>query len=170
MTQKFTKALNIYEIISIVLVIGGLLLLAMTHKVDFYYYNKELITIMLVLCELIIVSIELFLFYLANIKNKLFTIGFYLIELVFIVLVNIKVPFLGLLFLLIFCAVKNTYRILYVDSICVPNRLYNVCKKYGINIKRDYYRKKNVLVSATINNKSRIKKSKNKANVSESYA
>ena len=166
MNKVISKKLNTYEVVA---VLYGILCIYALSLIQSVYY-KELLVYVAIISEVLIVSIELFLFYLANLKNKFYTVGYYLIELFIIIYMNIKVPFIGLLFLLLFSLLKGFYRITNFDSIYVTNRLYNVCKKYGIKIKRDYKKKETVITDSSPKRKTQTGKANSKAGVSESYA
>ena len=89
-----------------------------------------------IICEFSIVSIELFLFYLEEKKYKLFTVGYYILELLLVMVFNILVPFLGLFVMIAFHLFKNTYRFYQVEVIYRRLGYYELCKKFGIKVKR----------------------------------
>lgn len=86
--------------------------------------------------ELVVISIELLLFHLETKKYKLFTIVFYILDLLTLMFMNAHLPFSGLLVIMIFCIVKNAFRIIKVEEIYQPLGYYELCKKYGIKVKK----------------------------------
>lgn len=101
-----------------------------------YKVIQDLIGLVGIIAELVVVSIELMLFHLENKQYKFFTVGYYIIELVCIMFLNAAVPFMGLLVLTIFSIGKNIYRVLNVDSIYKTLGYYELCKKFGIKVKK----------------------------------
>ena len=97
---------------------------------------RRLLSIFGIVCEFIIVSIELFLFYLEEKKYKLFTVGYYVLELLCVMLFNFLVPFLGIFILISFNALKNIYRYFNVEYVYKRLGYYELCKKFGIKVKR----------------------------------
>ena len=135
MDKKLHKNLNIIEISSVLV---GILCIGCAAMLR--YTNTKIITGMLaiigILAEVTVVSIELMLFHLENKQYKFITIGYFLLEVLLIMLVNIKFPFMGLFVLVLFSLAKNTYRIMNVDNIYKFLGYYELCKKFGIKVKK----------------------------------
>lgn len=101
----------------------------------FNIYNILLFVIGMI-AEVGFVSIELILFHLENRTFKFLSVGYYIIELVLVMLVNATIPFSGLVVLTLFSIMKNIFRTLKVDVIYKPLGYYELCKKFGIKVKK----------------------------------
>ena len=140
---------------------------------------QTLLLVVGVLFEVVVVSIELMCFHLETIRYRLFTVLYYLLELVMAVWINIMIPFAGLIVLTTFSIAKNVYRVLFVEKVYRPLGYYELCKKFGIKVKKPSVRKsknavtkKRVSVTST-KSKQKVHSKREKpvdAGTSKSYA
>ena len=139
MDKIIHKKLNIIEASCVLIGIACLLVSATLHfgeTIKFYAFYQDVLGLIGILLEAVVVSIELMLFHLENKQYKFMTIGYYLLELVCIMFSNAAIPFMGLLVLTIFVIAKNIYRILNVEVIYKTLGYYELCKKFGIKVKK----------------------------------
>ena len=133
------------------------------------------------LCEIAVVSIELMTFHLETIKFKFITFVYYVVELLLAMWINSMIPFAGLVVVTTFSVLKNVYRVLSVEKIYMPLGYYELCKKFGIKVKKPTTRRKKTTTTkkrvAVVATKSKAKaKSKTKrgkavdTSTSKSYA
>ena len=139
MDKIINKKLNIIEASCVLFGIVCLLVSATLHfseSIWGYKVIQDLIGLVGMIAEAVVVSIELMLFHLENKQYKFMSVGYYIIELVCIMFANALVPFMGLLVLTVFSIGKNVYRVLNVDSIYRTLGYYELCKKFGIKVKK----------------------------------
>ncbi len=139
MDKNVHRILNTVEIICVLVGIVCICLAAMLRFGETISGLSGYCTVLLlfgIIAEVIVVSIELLLVYLQNVKFRLLSIGYYSIELVTAMLVNAKIPFAGLLVLTVFSMAKNIFRLVKVESLYRPLGYYELCKKFGIKVKR----------------------------------
>ena len=136
MEQKLHKKINIVETVCVLVGITCLFLAAMFRTGEYMYIAKPILGIIGIIMEIVVVSIELMLFHLETIPYKFASVGFYVLELVLTMLVNISIPFSGLLIVTTFSMIKNIFRVLKVEVIYKPLGYYELCKKFGIKVKK----------------------------------
>ncbi len=137
MDKKIHKNLNVIETCCVLVGIVCLLCAAMMHfgeAISSIYTN--FLMIIGIIAEVVVVSIELMFLHLENIKYKIITCGYLILELIAIMIMNAIIPFSGLLILTGFSIMKNIYRISNVELIYKPLGYYELCKKFGIKVKR----------------------------------
>jgi len=139
MDKKIHKKINIMETVLVLVGISCMCLAAVLHFHEgirgFNIYNILLFVIGL-MAEVGFVSIELILFHLENRTFKFLSVGYYIMELVLVMLINATVPFSGLVVLTLFSIIKNMFRTLKADVIYKPLGYYELCKKFGIKVKK----------------------------------
>lgn len=137
MDKKIHKNLNVIESCCVLVGIICIICAAMLHFGENVssLFNSFLLLIG-VIAEVAVVSIELMFLHLETIKYKFITIGYLIMELVCIMFMNATIPFAGLLVLTLFNILKNIYRIFNVELIYKPLGYYELCKKFGIKVKR----------------------------------
>ena len=154
MDKKIHKKLNVIEASSVIV---GIICMAVAAMLRVHTLSiRPLFVIIGSVVELIVISIELILFHLETKKYKFFTIGYFIIDLLLLMFMNAHIPFSGLLVVLVFCVAKNVYRDLKVDEIYQPLGYYELCKKYGIKVKKP--RKARVSASKKVSVSTRHKK------------
>ena len=139
MDKNVHRMLNTIEIICVLVGIVCICLAAMLRFGEAISGLGGYCSVLLmfgILAEVVVVSIELLLLYLQTIKFKFISISYYILELVAVMLVNAKIPFAGLLVLTVFSMTKNIFRLMKVDILYRPLGYYELCKKFGIKVKR----------------------------------
>lgn len=139
MDQKIHKKLNVMETICVLLGISCLCLAAVLHYhmgIPGANIYQILLMVVGIIAEVLVVSTELMLFHLETLPYKFLTAGYYIAELVMIMLMNALVPFAGLLVLTIFSISKNVFRMMKVEVIYERLGWYELCKKFGIKVKK----------------------------------
>ena len=136
MDKNLHKKLNIIETSCVLAGITCMLSAAMMHMGTRLSVLNVLFMMVAVLVEVTIVSIELILFHLEEVPYKALSIGYYVVELVATMLVNATIPFSGLIVLTTMSILKNVFRVLNVDKIYKRLGYYELCKKFGIKVKK----------------------------------
>ncbi len=136
MNKAIHKKVNIVETVCVLVGITCMFLAAMFRTGEYMYIAKPILFTIGIIMEVVVVSIELILFHLELIPYKFASVGFYVLELVLTMLVNTTIPFSGLLVVTTFSIVKNLFRIFKVDMIYKPLGYYELCKKFGIKVKK----------------------------------
>ena len=88
------------------------------------------------LIELAVITIEFMLFYLETFRYRFITIAFFVVEVLVLMFMNAHIPFSGLLVLTAFSIMKNVFRVMKVDEIYRTLGYYELCKRYGIKVKK----------------------------------
>lgn len=137
MNKKLSKVLNITEIVLVLLIISSMLILS---NISFEGLNTELYVLRRILLytsilsEIIIISIELLLFMVYKKNVKYMYIAYTIGELALAVLVNLYIPFSGLLVVGLFSITKGLLRLNYITKI-YNKRLFNkYCKLFNIKL------------------------------------
>ncbi len=136
MNKTIHNKVNIVETVCVLVGITCMFLAAMFRTGEYMYIAKPILFTIGMLMEVVVVSIELILFHLETIPYKFASVGFYVLELVLTMLVNTTIPFSGLLVVTTFSIVKNLFRVFKVDMIYKPLGYYELCKKFGIKVKK----------------------------------
>jgi len=139
MDKKLHKTLNIVETICVLVGISCISFAAMLHfgeGIQGLNVYQTLLFVFGILSEIAVVSIELFFFHLETLPYKFITSAFYITELVVIMIMNMIIPFSGLLVLTTFSIIKNVYRVSHVSTMYPLLAYYELCKKFGIKVKR----------------------------------
>lgn len=118
--------------------------------------------------EIVVASIELFLFLMLQKKYRFFYVLFMLVELILMLIVNKKIPFLGIGVIVLGSFIKNSIRIICLDEIYSKNGIYDFCEKFNIYIKMP--RKRVVKYNKKIVYSAANSKKSNKTKASRSYA
>lgn len=135
MNKKIHKKVNIIETVCVLVCVLCMSVSAILHANKVFMFNPALLIVSSI-AEIFMIAIELMLFHLETIKYKFITIAFYVIELIMLMIVNMKVPFSGLIVLVTFSIAKNVFRIMKVEEIYQFLGYYELCKKFGIKVKR----------------------------------
>ena len=179
MNKKVNEILNVVETICVLIVVSCMTFAIVLHYAEnfsFLPFCMGGLQILGVLSTVIVVSIELFLFYLEVRKFRFFTVGYYVLELVTTMFVNSKFPFSGLVVLTSFSILKNVFRILQVEKIYQLRAFYEVCKKFGIKVKRPVVRRRKAVSAVSVSEKNSKKTTRTKkeksldTKTSKSYA
>ncbi len=138
MDKKIHKKVNVLETICVLVGIvcmstSAMLRGSMIQGLSIY---QTMLMIIGLVAEIVVVSVELMLFHLENKKMKFLTVAYYVMEVVTIMLMNARIPFSGLLVLTLFSIAKNIYRVQQVEVIYKPLGYYELCKKFGIKVKK----------------------------------
>lgn len=145
MNKKVNLILNITEMIGVLLGVGCIALtFLLRNSLSFPTYRVGFETIGMI-SLVFVVSIELILFYLENKKYKFFSFLFYSFSFLFSIWMNSTILYSGLGIFMILCIIKNICRILFLDVIYRPLGYYELCRKFGIKVKRPVIRKKKVV-------------------------
>ena len=152
MNKRANLYLNILEFLFLGLSLVFMnLYLSYTH-INFYFRNSFFL--MAAITGLIFISIECFLFLLMKTKIKIAYIGLLLVDILLAVVFNLLFPFSCPLVFLLFCLMKNFFRILLVNKIYIPREFNYYCRMFGITIK--YFKKKKVVKK--VENQQRVQK------------
>ncbi|MBR3210955.1 MAG: hypothetical protein IKF71_03335 [Bacilli bacterium] len=135
MDKKIHKKLNMIETVCVIMCVICMSVAAIVHPYQLALL-KTLFLVIVSIAEILVISIELLLFYLETKKYKFITIAFYLIELLSLMLFNMNIPFSGLFVLTSFSILKNVFRVIKVEEIYPLLAYYELCKKYGIKVKK----------------------------------
>ena len=120
---------------------------------------KPLFVMVASILEIVVISIELFFFHLETTKYKFFTVGFYVLDLLLLMFMNAHIPFSGLFVIAAFCILKGVFRILKVEEIYQFLGYYELCKKFGIKVKKPRKARVSASKKVTVPTKSRKKTS-----------
>ena len=135
MEKKLNLYLNIIESVLIFILVGmGTILYV--NQIRFGMLEKNLIITGSFILEFLLISIELFIFY--NLKNKYkwTTMVFYLLDFVLLFVIAAKIPFYGIMILLILNITKNILRVLKLEEIKDLNQYYKICETFNIKVKK----------------------------------
>lgn len=143
MNKKVNFHLNIYEYVAILLASTcmGLALLMKLSEATYPAFFGYSVSIFGMFFELIVISIELFLFILLKNSYKFIYIFYVILELIIMVLVTISHPFMGVIVVFAFSMIKNGLRIRFVNNIYIPKEFNRYCKMFGVKFK-DYSKKR----------------------------
>ena len=145
--------MNIVETACVLLGISCMLFALMLHNGEsFQGINicNTLLQVFGMIFAAVVVSIELMLFHLQYIKFKFFTFVYYIVELLSIIWINSVIPFSGLIVITTFSILKNISRVFLVENIYLPLGYYELCKKFGIKVKKPVVRKKKATAKKSI--------------------
>lgn len=144
MNKKVNTILNIIELISILL-IGLCLVVSMAIDFPIGSFNeishleivKSLVFFSSLFMIVIVVSIELFLFFNYKLKYKFLYILYMIIDLIISLYINTFYPFFGTIIVLLFCIMKSILRINNVSKYYIDDLFYMYCELYNISIKNE---------------------------------
>ena len=125
MNKRMNVILNTIEFIAVILISSIMYAcykLSYTEFNNYLIINKTIVTL-IVIMEIIIVGIELLLFIFYNKNQKYIYIGYTIIEFVLTALINIYIPFSGLIVLVLFSLIKNVCRQRMITTIYNKNYL-----------------------------------------------
>ena len=145
MNKKINKRLNIIESVSLLVGIVCMLIGATLHhssNISGIEIYNTLLFFVGVFAEIVVVSIELFLYYLMEFKYKFFETFYYILELVLSVWINSFAPFAVIIVLTVLHTIKNVFRILAVEKVYRFAGFYDVCMKFGIKTEKPKRKRK----------------------------
>lgn len=166
MNKRLNISLNIIEFFSILIIsillfeIANITLSGLKEQLLIPVKAMFYITVIL---ELFAITSEMILFIIYN-KNIKFIYSIYtVIEVLITILLNIKIPFSGLIIIILFSLVKGVLRILFQYEIYDSKLFKKYCKLFNLKLKVDKNKRKTKKISKVIN------KSENKKQI-KSYA
>ncbi len=164
MNKKMHINLQIISFISILILILCAISAFSIASLQDVSYLKTIIFFFGIVFNVLLVSSELFLFSLLKLKYRLISIGYWIIELIFLVWINSKIPFSGLFILVLFHMIKSGYMIYSFNTIYLFDRFYEYCKIFHIKVKkpRKVSSKKTTAVSKVSKSKSKVVDEKKK--------
>lgn len=134
MNKKLNKVLNVTEAIAVLLIISSMLILSKIGLNTDLYVLRKIMLYTSILLEVIIITIELLLFMVYKKNIKYLYIAYLIGELALAVLINIYIPFSGLLVVGLFSITKSILRLKYIAKI-YNKRLFNkYCKLFNIKL------------------------------------
>ena len=160
MKEKANFIFNLWEPV-IVFLVSVLLVLSLTTDIPSIYLFSSAIFF-----ELVVVSIEVLLFFIYKTIYKFLYILYFIMEVVITLLINARFPFYGMVVIVGFSFLKAILRICFVKTIYIPKefdyylKIFHIStkkkKKKNSNIKRkstNHARKKPVLANELVSNK-----------------
>ena len=145
MNRRANVYLNIIGFISFVLLfIFFIFTMRIESMVNTNYLYRNITLILTFLSSMIFVSVECLLFVLLQKNYKILETISLILEIVFTIYINCKIPYTFIIVLLCFNLVKDILRIVFVNKIYINRRFTTYCKRYGIKIKdwKKTYKKK----------------------------
>ena len=146
MNRRANVYLNIIGFISFILLfIFFIFTMRIESMVNTNYLYRNITLILTFLSSMIFVSVECLLFVLLQKNYKILEIISLMLEIIFTIYINSKIPYTFIIVLLSFNLVKDILRIVFVNKIYINRRFTTYCKRYGIKIndwKRTYKKKK----------------------------
>ena len=136
MNKAIHKNVNIVETLCVLVGITCMFLAFLLRIGEYMNIVKPILFTIGIMAEVVVVGVELILFHLETLPYKFAFVGFYVLELVLTMLVNTTIPFSGLIVLTTFSIMKNLFRIWKVDTIYKFYGYYELCKKFGIKVKK----------------------------------
>ncbi len=137
MNKRMNVILNTIEFIAVILISSIMYAcykLSYTEFNNYLIINKTIVTL-IVIMEIIIVGIELLLFIFYNKNQKYIYIGYTIIEFVLTALINIYIPFSGLIVLVLFSLIKNVCRQRMITTIYNKKYFNRYCKLFNLKLK-----------------------------------
>ena len=166
MNKKLNISLNIIEFFSILIIsillfeIANITLSGLKEQLLIPVKTMFYITVIL---ELFAITSEMILFIIYNKNIKFIYLIYTVIEVLITILLNIKIPFSGLIIIILFSLVKGVLRILFQYEIYDSKLFKKHCKLFNLKLKVDKKKRKTKKISKVIN------KSENKKQI-KSYA
>ena len=166
MNKKLNISLNIIEFFSILIIsillfeIANITLSGLKEQLLIPVKTMFYITVIL---ELFAITSEMILFIIYNKNIKFIYLIYTVIEVLITILLNIKIPFSGLIIIILFSLVKGVLRILFQYEIYDSKLFKKYCKLFNLKLKVDKNKRKTKKISKVIN------KSENKKQI-KSYA
>lgn len=167
MKKNINVVLNVIELISLLFLILSLFL---AFKVDveglsiFGLKNtniiKNIILYSSLILEILVVSIELFLFLTYTLKFKFAYIAYMLIDIILAFSFNAKFPFFGITIILAFCIIKFALRIIFMDILYIPDEIFRYFDLYSIPVKSDKKSKSKKNIKKVVTNKTKVQNKK----------
>ena len=134
MNKKLNKVLNITEVLLVLLIITSMLVLSKISFDTNLYVLRKVLLYTSILSEIIIVGIELLLFMVYKKNIKYIYVAYIIGELALAVLINLYIPFSGLLVFGLFSITKGILRLVNITKI-YNKRLFNkYCKLFNIKL------------------------------------
>jgi hypothetical protein len=167
MNKKINLYLNIIESV-LIFILVGLGVLFYTHNIQLNGLQRNLIITTSFILEFIAVSIELFMFYIMNNKFRGIAVIFYLLELLVPVMINTKIPFVGIALVMKLNIMKNFFRVYKFNLILEKENLYQFCDTFGIKIEKEKTKRKYTRKATTTTKAKAVSKTKPKTKTAPS--
>ena len=143
MREKANFVLNLWEPV-IVFLVSVLLILSLVTDIP-----STFLFISAIICELIVVLIEVFLFFIYKKLFKFLYFLYFIIEVILTFLVNARFPFYGMVVIVGFSFLKAFLRIRYIKEIYIPKEFDYYLKLFHISIKKKKKKKATIKKKTT---------------------